>query len=123
MFCAGAIRNSIGQSYPDPWMQGNSGYAFAFTHVPASADLREETRKDGVGLIDRPGKDSYPITGAVYAVCLDRQPEGSRKQIVGFLRWATHEGQADVVKANFAPLPPALVERVNRRLDTIKAVP
>jgi phosphate transport system substrate-binding protein len=72
-------------------------------------------------LIDKPGKDSYPITGVVYAVCLDRHPEGERKQIVDFLRWATHEGQADVEKTNFARLPPELVERVDRRLDAIKA--
>ena len=71
-------------------------------------------------LIDKPGKDSYPITGVIYAVCSDRQPEASRKQIVDFLRWATHEGQADVVKTSFAPLPPELVQRVDRRLDAIK---
>ena len=52
-------------------------------------------------LIDKPGKDSYPIAGVIYAVCADRQPESNRKQIVDFLRWATHAGQADVVKTTF----------------------
>ncbi len=74
-------------------------------------------------LIDKPGRDSYPITGVIYAVCADKQSEASRKQIVDFLRWATHDGQADVVKTSFATLPSELVERVDHRLDAIKAVP
>ena len=73
--------------------------------------------------INQPGKDSYPITGVVYAVCSDRQPANTRKQIVDFLRWATHEGQEDLVKATFAQLPPELVERADRRLDAIKPAP
>jgi phosphate transport system substrate-binding protein len=75
------------------------------------------------GLTDQPGKDSYPIAGVIYAVFSDKQSEASRKQIVDFLRWATHEGQADVTKAGFAPLPPELVRRVDRRLDAIKSTP
>ena len=74
-------------------------------------------------LTDKPGKDSYPIAGVIYAVCSDQQPESSRKQIVDFLHWSTHEGQADAAKADFAPLPPELVQRVDRRLDAIKSVP
>jgi len=71
-------------------------------------------------LIDKPGKDSYPIAGVIYAVCSNRQPEGSRKRIVDFLHWATHDGQADVVKTAFAPLPAELVQRVDHRLEDIK---
>ncbi len=74
-------------------------------------------------LINKPGKESYPITGVIYAVCLDKQSETSRKPIVDFLRWATHDGQADVVKSDFAPLPTELVQRVDRRLDAIKPAP
>jgi phosphate transport system substrate-binding protein len=74
-------------------------------------------------LIDKPGKDSYPITGVIYAVCADRQSPAAQKQIVDFLRWATHEGQAEVGKTPFAALPAELVERVDRRLEAIKAAP
>ncbi len=74
-------------------------------------------------LTDQPGKDSYPIAGVIYAVCSDKQSESNRRQIVDFLRWATHEGQADVTKTGFAPLPSELVQRVDRRLDAIHAAP
>ena len=57
----------------------------------------------------------------IYAVCCDRQSATGRKQIVDFLHWATHEGQADVLKTSFAPLPVELAERADNRLDAIKA--
>jgi phosphate ABC transporter phosphate-binding protein len=75
-------------------------------------------------LIDKPGKDSYPISGVIFAVCCQKQPETSRAQIVDFLHWATHEkGQADVAESGFAPLPPELAERVDDRLKAITATP
>ncbi len=74
-------------------------------------------------LVDQPGKDSYPIAGVIYAVCSDKQSQADRKQIVDFLRWATHAGQAAVTKSGFAPLPRELVERDDRRLEGITAVP
>lgn len=89
----------------------------------ARAVLAEIPEDLTFNLIDKPGKESYPIAGVIYAVCSDRQPEASRKQVVDFLRWATHEGQADVLKTNFAPLPPDLADRVDRRLDAIKPAP
>jgi phosphate transport system substrate-binding protein len=84
------------------------------------AEIPEDLAFD---LINRPGKESYPIAGVIYAVCLDKQSAADRKVVVDFLRWATHEGQADVVKTDFAPLPAELAERVDRRLDSIKSAP
>src|SRR5262249_31682543 len=44
-------------------------------------------------LIDAPGKESYPISGTVFAVVSDRIPKANRRTLLRFLRWATHEGQ------------------------------
>ena len=71
-------------------------------------------------LTDKPGKDSYPITGVIYALCTDVQPEGQRQQLVDFLRWAIHDGQADIAGASFAPLPAELIPRIEKKLDGIK---
>ena len=84
------------------------------------AEIPEDLTFD---LINKPGKDSYPIAGVIYAICSDRQPESSRKRIVDFLRWATHEGQAGVEKTDFAPLPTELVQRVDHRLESIAPAP
>jgi phosphate ABC transporter phosphate-binding protein len=72
-------------------------------------------------LIDKPGKESYPISGVIYAVCSDKQSEKGRKQVVDFLHWATTDGQADVEKTVFAPLPRELTDRVGQNIDKIHA--
>ena len=72
-------------------------------------------------LADKTGKDSYPIAGVIYAQCSGVQPDGKRQQVVDFLRWAVHEGQPNIAQANFAPLPPELVPRIDKRLEGIKA--
>ena len=71
-------------------------------------------------LTDKPGKDSYPIAGMIYGLCSSVQPEGKKKQAVDFLRWAVHEGQASIADVCFAPLPPELIPRIDKRLDGIK---
>lgn len=73
-------------------------------------------------LADKPGKDSYPIAGVIYAQCSDVQPAAKRQQVVDFLRWAVHEdAQKSVAQASFAPLPPELIPRIDKRLEGIKA--
>jgi hypothetical protein len=90
----------------------------------ARAILTEIPQDLTFDLIDKPGKDSYPISGVIYAVCSDKQPESSCQRIVDFLHWATHDqGQADVVEANFAPLPAELAQRVDERLKAITVKP
>ena len=89
----------------------------------AQAILAEIPEDLTFSLVNQAGKDSYPITGVIYAVCADRQSEATRKQIVDFLGWAVHQGQADVSRVNFAPLPPELVSRVDNRLKAVKSVP
>jgi phosphate transport system substrate-binding protein len=71
-------------------------------------------------LTDKPGKESYPIAGVIYGLCSNVQPEGQKQRVVDFLRWAIHDGQANIAGACFAPLPPELVPRIDKRLDGIK---
>jgi phosphate transport system substrate-binding protein len=84
------------------------------------ADIPEDLSFD---LANKPGKDAYPISGVIYAVCYGTQPEALRQRVVDFLRWATHEGQQHAAKMTFAPLPPDLVTRVDQKLQAIKAAP
>jgi phosphate transport system substrate-binding protein len=84
------------------------------------ADIREDLT---FNLANKPGKDAYPISGVIYAVCYQAQPEANRKTVVEFLHWATHEGQQSAKKMEFAPLPPELVTRVEQRLQAIKGTP
>jgi phosphate transport system substrate-binding protein len=88
----------------------------------ATAALGEIPEELTFDLTNRPGKESYPIAGVIYAICTSAQPADRQKQTVEFLRWAVHEGQSDIARGTFAPLPPELVERVDKRLGVIKAL-
>jgi phosphate transport system substrate-binding protein len=71
-------------------------------------------------LNNAPGTDSYPICGTVWAVLYVNQPEPKGKLVVDFLRWATHEGQSYATEMSYVPLPPALLSRVEAKLDQIR---
>src|SRR5262249_37633796 len=87
----------------------------------AAGNLGEISDELTFNLANKSGKDSYPISGVVYAVCLQKQPEATQKQIVDFLHWATHDGQPHAVRMTYAPLPPELVVRIDQKLDAMKA--
>jgi hypothetical protein len=55
-------------------------------------------------------------------VCYQKRPGATRKEVVDFLRWATHEGQQEA-KMTYAPLPAELVKRTDQRLEAIQAMP
>jgi phosphate transport system substrate-binding protein len=74
-------------------------------------------------LTDRPGEDSYPICGTIWAVCYQAQPAADLKKVADFLHWATHEGQRFATSMSYAPLPEELVPRVEQRLQLLKAAP
>ena len=92
----------------------------ANTTAALQAILNEIPDELTFSLADEPGKDSYPISGVIYAECSYVQPEAKGKQVVDFLRWALHDGQKFVAASNFAPLPKELVPRIEKRLDEIK---
>jgi phosphate transport system substrate-binding protein len=71
-------------------------------------------------LTNKPGKDSYPICGAVWAVCYQEQPASDQKRVVDFLHWVTHEGQKYAKDMSYAPLPEELVKRADGKLKLIK---
>jgi phosphate transport system substrate-binding protein len=67
------------------------------------------------------GADSYPITGTTWAVVFVDQPKDRAEVIKEFLRWVTHDGQKYAKELSYAPLPQPLVERVDKKIDMIKA--
>ena len=87
----------------------------------AAGNLAEISEELTINLANKSGKDSYPISGVVYAVCFQKQPEATRQQVADFLHWATHEGQPHAARMTYAPLPPELVARTDQKLDAMKA--
>jgi phosphate transport system substrate-binding protein len=85
----------------------------------ARAAISEVQEDMTIEIADKPGANTYPISGVVYAVCYRTQPETNRTLVADFLRWATHEGQQFTENMSFAPLPPELIGRVDQQLKLI----
>jgi phosphate transport system substrate-binding protein len=71
-------------------------------------------------ITNAPGKDAYPISGTVWAVIYVKQPSDKGKAVVDFLRWVAHEGQRYAGDLHYAPLPPGLIERLDKKLDQVQ---
>jgi phosphate ABC transporter phosphate-binding protein len=107
----GRIKNREGK-FVAPSLESVTAAACALTSIPG--DLR-------LSLTDATGADSYPIVATSYALLYaDQTGNPSGGELVAFLRWATHEGQAYVRDVRYAPLPPELVQRIDAALAKIR---
>jgi phosphate transport system substrate-binding protein len=99
--------------------------------VAVTADLKSITAAADNALKDIPddlrysitnpdGKDSYPISGTVWAVIYVHQPADKGRAVVDFLRWCTHDGQQFCEGLQYAKLPKGLVERLDKKLDAVQ---
>jgi phosphate transport system substrate-binding protein len=71
-------------------------------------------------LLDRPGADSYPLSGATWAVLYADQPDGRAADVAAFLRWCLTAGQAHCGDLHYAPLPAPLAARAAAAADGVK---
>jgi phosphate ABC transporter phosphate-binding protein len=83
----------------------------------ALVDIPDDLR---FSLTDPPGKGSYPIAGATWALVRSQQSGKKGHHLVNFLTWATGDGQAGVQSLLYAKLPDALVERAQKKIREIK---
>jgi phosphate transport system substrate-binding protein len=73
-----------------------------------------------VSLVDAPGKESWPISGLTWIlVYRDQKDEARGKALVQFLKWAIRDGQKMEAPLDYAPLPTAMVEKIDRTLRQI----
>ncbi|MGE5190448.1 MAG: phosphate ABC transporter substrate-binding protein PstS [Gemmatimonadota bacterium] len=106
-----AIRNRAG-AYVMP--------AIASTSAAAAGAAKTMPADFRVSLVDAPGKDSYPICGFTWLlVYKDQRDRAKGKALVSFLKWAIRDGQKLGPALDYAPLPGAVVEKVDRTLRRI----
>jgi phosphate transport system substrate-binding protein len=70
-------------------------------------------------ITDAAGKDSYPISGFTYLLVYKNMPGEKGQKIVKFLKWALADGQKIAEPMFYAPLPKALVKKVEAKVATI----
>lgn len=110
-----SIRNAAGQ-FVAPTMESIQAAAQgAAPNIPANSDYR-------ISIVNAPGANAYPISSFTWLLVYRNPPDTAKARLLAdFLRWALTEGSAAARALDYAPLPPALADRVKARLDSIQA--
>jgi phosphate transport system substrate-binding protein len=104
-----AIKNADGQ-YVLPTIDSTSEAA-AGAQMPA--DYR-------VSITNAKGKGAYPIASFTYILIYKDQSDAAKgKAVADFLWWAIHDGQKNASPLDYAPLPKAVVAKVEATLKSI----
>lgn len=89
--------------------------------ITAAAQASVRTIPDDLrfSLTDSAGPNSYPITGACWAVFRTDQLGNHGRELIRFLRWVTTEGQVHVTNLQYGRLPEELIGKIAAILDQI----
>jgi len=104
-----ALKNADGK-FVKPSLETTSAAAAG---VEAPADYR-------VSITNAPGAQAWPISAFTYLlVHQDNADVAKGKAIAEFLWWAMHDGQTLAAPLDYAPLPKAVVARVDKTLQSL----
>lgn len=89
--------------------------------IAATDAIKDSNLPDDLrfSMTDGDGAGAYPICGSVWAVCLTKQSPEDAAALKTFFTWVLHDGQELTKAEDYAPLPKALVERAQKKVDTI----
>lgn len=73
-----------------------------------------------VQITDAEGAGVYPISSYTYILVYKEQGDAAKgKALVDFLWWAVHDGEKFAAELHYAPLPPAVVTKVEAKINSI----
>ncbi|MEO7329833.1 MAG: phosphate ABC transporter substrate-binding protein PstS, partial [Minicystis sp.] len=73
-----------------------------------------------ISIVNAEGEASYPISGFTYLLVYKTQKDAAKgKVLVDFLKWGAHDGQKLTTELTYAPLPEALVKKVDATIASI----
>ncbi len=85
----------------------------------ASKDMPEDFR---MSITHADGDGAYPIASYTYLLVLkDQQDAVKGKALVDFMWWALHDGSQFAKDLNYAPLPAAVLAKVETKINSISA--
>ncbi|HEY3445435.1 MAG TPA: phosphate ABC transporter substrate-binding protein PstS [Myxococcales bacterium] len=106
-----AVRNGAG-AFTSPAIE-SIGAAASGAAQAMPDDLR-------VSIVDAPGANAYPISSFTYVLLYEAPADRARGQALArFLWWAVHDGQRFGPALHYAPLPPAVVAKVEGKLKPL----
>ena len=89
--------------------------------LAADASLTEIPEDLRFSITDAKGRGVYPISGTVWAVLYAKQSSDKARPLADFFLWVTKEGQGLTKDLDYGALPKGLVERVEKKLEKLKA--
>ena len=109
-----AIRNAAGQFVQPSIEAVTAAAAGAAEKLPPTTDYR-------ISIVNAPGAQAYPISSFTWLLVYKTQPNAEKgKQLLDFVHWALHDGEQMASGLDYAPLPTALVARLDSTVATIK---
>ncbi len=121
------LSNAIQDGLPFGEVRNKSGKYIvpSLASVTAAAAGHAERIPDDMrySLVDSPGDESYPICGTAWAILVFPAGREADQEVLAFLEWAAHAGQAHVTDLRYAPLPAALQLRLDGMFYRLKAKP
>ena len=104
------LKNADGE-FVKPTLEG-------ITAAMATANIPDDFR---FSMVNAPGKDSYPISGATWLLVYEQQKDAAKgKALVGFLEMGADRRRKQTKALDYAPLPDAVQKKVLDRIATIK---
>jgi phosphate transport system substrate-binding protein len=109
----GTVRNASGRFVKPSLESTTAAVQGALGSIPA--DFR-------VFITNPTGAQAYPIAGFTWILIRGEQSDQRKgKALVDFLWWAIHDGQQYAPPLGYAPLPAALVQRIEQALKSVTA--
>ena len=109
-----AIRNAAGQFVAPSIDAVTAAAAGAAAQLPPNTDYR-------VSIVNAPGAAAYPISSFTWLLVYQAEPDSTKgRKLVDFLKWALHAGEQSAASLDYAPLPPAMVARLDSVVSTIR---
>jgi phosphate transport system substrate-binding protein len=90
----------------------------AVSEAASKVEMPDDYR---VSITDQPGKGAWPIAAFTYLL-IDKDSQDAVKgpSLLAFTWWAEHEGQSSAAPLDYAPLPSAVVKKVEATLRQMR---
>jgi phosphate transport system substrate-binding protein len=91
--------------------------------ISAAADSAQQQMPADyrISLVNRPGKDAYPIVGFTWLLVYEHQKDPLKgRKLVEFLNWMLQRGQKMAAAMHYVPLPDDVQKMVGKTIMTIR---
>ncbi len=115
-----AIQNKLGVAQIKN-LAGNFVEPSVEAVTAAAADFADRVPEDlRASIVNAPGRDDYPISGFTWLLAYQNQTDRAKATaLTRMLWWAVTEGQKYNADLGYAPLPPNIAERAEKKILSI----